>query len=451
MPIEPGEVHRPSGWASGREERDRLGGTILAAGLGRRLEPLTARYIPKPLFPLGGKAPMVEAWVRKLVASGISDLSMNLCVLKETIRGCFGDGARYGARLSYVDEETPTGTLGGVCKQALGRDAKVLPGEAPLTNEPFRGSTVIAPSGDIVTNVGPDQLEELYDIHQRVGAALTMVLVPIAPERRKDFGTAILRQPESRTGVLSSSGRIIEFREKDPDSPSVLNNASIYFIDLGFLKELDALRTPAKLGVDRPFYDFGKQVFPALLGKLPHVDLSRNNLLWGVQYDGAWFDVGQKRDYLTVNEQVLDGRLDFAIPYEKRPWGHLGANVSIDLSRTKIVPPVVIGNDCTIEPGATLGPYAVIGDGWTIGRDAKVSRSVLWERYPMVRADGSQLSMDEMRRLDPHRIAAGVSITDSIVAGGDIRTSVSASTVVLDDDGNLEVTSIDASPDGPRV
>jgi mannose-1-phosphate guanylyltransferase/phosphomannomutase len=451
MPIQFDEAYWNSCWARRRGLQDDIRCTILAAGLGKRLEPLTVRYIPKPLFPLGGKLPMVETWVRKMVESGITDLSMNLCVLKQTIMRYFGDGAKFGATISYVEEEVPSGTLGGVCKQVLGRDAKRFLGEPPLGVEPFSGHTVIAPSGDIVTNFGADLLEEMYDIHRGAGASLTMALVPIAAERRKDFGTAVLDRVESRGGVLSKSGQIVDFREKQADSPSNLNNASIYIIEASFLKELDTLRTEARLDVADPMYDFGKHVFPALLGKLPYAKLSRNNLLWGVQYDGEWFDVGQKRDYLRVNQQLLDGTLALSLPYERLPWGYLGTDVAIDFSRVTIIPPVVIGNQCTVEPGATLGPYAVIGDGWIIAKGARVRNSVLWERYPMFGDNGVPLSSSQRRILDRHEVCQGVTVEDSIVASGTIGTDIRQSTVEVLEDGKLAQLPIDYQSNSPRA
>ncbi|MGD9856980.1 MAG: sugar phosphate nucleotidyltransferase [Planctomycetaceae bacterium] len=451
MPIQFSESHWKTCWAHRRQVESQIRCTILAAGLGRRLEPLTVRYIPKPLFPLGGKVPMVETWVRKMVDSGLFDISMNLCVLKQTIKRHFGDGAKFGAQINFVEEDVPSGTLGGVCKQTLGRKAKVLPGELPLEIEPFRGSTVIVPSGDIVTNVGAELLQELYDIHKQAGASLTMALVPVPLDRRKDFGTAVLSSPQERNSILGRSGRISQFHEKDPNSPSNLNNASIYIIESRLLNELDPLRTEANLEVDEPFYDFGKHVFPALLGKLPYVKLSPDNLLWGVQYDGEWFDVGRKRDDLRVNEHLLDGALDLNLPFEKLPWGYLGTDVAIDFGRVTIIPPVVIGSHCTIEPGATLGPYAVIGDDWTIEKNATVNHSVLWERYPMVRDDGSQVTSSEMRLIDRHEVRAGVSVVESIVASGAIEFDVSASTVEVLEDGRLNVSSIDDEPQAARA
>ena len=114
------------GWAQRRGIASQLKCAILAAGLGKRLEPLTARHLPKPLFPLGGKIPLAEIWVRRMVEAGITDISMNLCVLAETLERHFGDGSQFGAGITYIKEQTPSGTLGGVCKQALGRAAKAF-------------------------------------------------------------------------------------------------------------------------------------------------------------------------------------------------------------------------------------------------------------------------------------------------------------------------------------
>jgi NDP-sugar pyrophosphorylase family protein len=315
----------------------------------------------------------------------------------------------------------------------------------------FRGSTLIVPSGDIVTNFGSALLEEMYDIHKKAGAAFTVILVPVPWERRKDFGTVVLDRPESRGGILSQSGRIREFREKDPDSPSNLNNASIYMIEVDLLKVLDPLRTEARPDLTEGFYDFGKHVFPAMLGRLPYISLPRDFLLWGLQYDGAWFDVGQKRDYLRVNEYLLDGKLDIGLPYEKLPWGYLGSNVTIDFSRVTIHPPVVIGNNCIIEPKTVLGPYAVVGDGWILEDRVRIHHSILWERYSFFNEEGIEVSVEDRKLVDRHEVRRGVAIEESIVAGGAIQTDIREQTVDVLEDGELGILPIDYVPSGPRA
>lgn len=439
-------------WTRKRNIHGNIKCAILAAGLGKRMDPLTAHHLPKPLFPLGGKVPMAEVWVRRLVRSGITDISMNLCVLADTIKRHFNDGTKFGASIRYIEEDSPSGTLGGVCKQALGSSSKIVyPGESKPALAPFKGSTVIAPSGDIVTNFTSELLEEMYDIHKKVGAAFSMVVVPIPWERRKDYGTAVLENPEDRRGVVSKSGKIKQFLEKDPDSPSNLCNASIYMIEMDLLKTLDSLRTEVSLEIANPFYDFGKHVFPALQGELPYASLSKDYLLWGIQYDGNWFDVGQKRDYLRVNEQLLDGKINIGLPYEQLPWGFLGTDVGIDFSRVNIIPPVIIGNHCVIEPDVTLGPYAVVGDGWIVEHGATVRHAVMWERYSYFPEDGREISASDRKLVDRHQVRRNVTIEESIIAGGSIEEDIREKTVDVMEDGQLGILPIDYIPEGPRA
>lgn len=425
---------------------------ILSAGLGKRMEPLTTHHIPKPMFPIGGKTPMSELWVRKSVESGITDISMNLCVLSDTIKEYFGDGQKFGADIIYVDEDTPSGTLGGVCKQVLGSKArKVMKNEyIPPINE-FNGSSVFVVSGDIVSNFGSDQLYELYEIHKKNGAVFTMLLTPIPWDKRGEFGTVGLESPENLNGSFSRSGRIINFLEKDPNSPSNLNNASIYIIEVELLKYIDKYRTEAKVGIEKPFYDFGKHVFPFLLGKLDYIKTPKDYKLWGVEYNGLWFDVGRKRDYLSVNMAFLDDKIKIEPVYEKFPWGYLGNYTAIDFSKVKIVPPVVIGNDCIIEHEAIIGPYAVIGDDWRIEKGAEIRNSVLWPRYTFQTSDKRRISVHDRKIVDRHEVRKGAIIDQSIVAGGTIHENMISKTINVLEDGKLDITDIDWVPSANRV
>ncbi len=462
MPVEFTPPFRASGWAHKMGVSNDLKTAILAAGLGRRMDPLTARHLPKPMFPLVGKIPMAEVWVRRSVESGIPEISMNLCVLADTVRRHFRDGLKFGASISYVDEEIPSGTLGGVCKQALGKASKLIHAQGPHpTMEPFGGSTLIVPSGDIVCDFGPDLLQQMYQIHIENKSALTIALVAVPDERKTDYGTAVFEKLETwqnnggsssdNRSRISGYGRIKKFFEKDPKSPSNLSNASIYMMQMDLIRALDPLRTEASLDVPNPFYDFGKHVFPALLRSLPYADL-RDFSCWGVEFDGHWFDVGQKRDYLRVNEFILDGNFkDIRTPYEKLPWGYLGNNVHIDFARTTLIPPVIIGNNCVIEPDAVLGPYAVIGDDWTVQRKAHIEHSVLWQRYSYFDNEGHELPMGDRELIDRHTIRKGVHVRESIVAGGDIEDDLDGTTVDVQADGNIQVLAIDEVPHGPRA
>ncbi len=97
---------------------------ILSAGLGTRLRPLTDN-IPKVMVPLGparlasesvtGRKPLLEWHIEQFKKSGVKEFFINLFYLPEVVRNYFGDGSRWGVKITYVLEEPEIrGTAGGV-------------------------------------------------------------------------------------------------------------------------------------------------------------------------------------------------------------------------------------------------------------------------------------------------------------------------------------------------
>ena len=223
-------------------------------------------------------------------------------------------------------------------------------------------------------------------------------------------------------------------------------------IEMDLIRILDKYRTAADVTIEKPFYDFGKHVFPAMLDQLPYIKLPEEyKKLWGIQYNGEWFDVGQKRDYLKVNKSLLDNEINITLPYEKLPWGYMGTNTVVDYSKITIIPPVVIGNNCEIRPGATIGPYAVIGDGWKIEKGATVRHTVLWERLPYFTNDGKEISIQDRKLVDWHEIKRNVTVEWCIVAGGIVEENIKEKTVDVLEDGSPSINPIDYVPKGPRA
>lgn len=87
---------------------------ILAAGLGKRMRPLTAN-LPKPLLKVRGK-PLIEHQIEKLVAAGVSGIVINHFYLGDMIEAAVGDGKRFGVEISYSRESTRLDTAGGIIK-----------------------------------------------------------------------------------------------------------------------------------------------------------------------------------------------------------------------------------------------------------------------------------------------------------------------------------------------
>lgn len=131
---------------------------VLAAGLGTRLQPLTS-VRAKPAIPVAGE-PIARRIIRWLVANGVTDVTINLHHLPETITKAVGDGSDLGARARYSWEQpTILGSAGGP-RQAL---------------DILGVDTFFLINGDTLTDL---DLRGLIDAHAESGALVTMALVP---------------------------------------------------------------------------------------------------------------------------------------------------------------------------------------------------------------------------------------------------------------------------------
>ncbi len=89
---------------------------ILSAGLGTRMRPLTENR-PKPLLRVGGK-PLIVWHIERLREAGFREIVINVAYLGYKIIDYLGDGARYGVKILYSDEQQEGGleTAGGIIK-----------------------------------------------------------------------------------------------------------------------------------------------------------------------------------------------------------------------------------------------------------------------------------------------------------------------------------------------
>lgn len=87
---------------------------ILAAGLGKRMQPLTAN-LPKPLLKVGDKS-LIEHQIDRLVAAGVTGVVINHFYLGGLIETTLGDGSRYGVEIQYSREPIRLETAGGIIK-----------------------------------------------------------------------------------------------------------------------------------------------------------------------------------------------------------------------------------------------------------------------------------------------------------------------------------------------
>ena len=231
-----------------------LRAVILAGGKGVRLRPFTVNF-PKPLMPLGDQ-PILEVLIRRLMAFGITDVTLTLGHLAELIRAYFHTHNRLTtqARLRYLEEDEPTGTAGS------------------LASVPGLDDTFLVMNGDVLTDL---DFDELVSFHRRQGAALT-----IAAHRRRvkvDFGVL----------ETDRKNQVIGYSEKPELSYDV--SMGIYVYEPSVLKFI----APGK------YLDF-----PDLVLKL----IAVGEKVCAMPCDCLWLDIGQPDDYARAQKIYAEGK-----------------------------------------------------------------------------------------------------------------------------------------------
>jgi len=88
-------------------------GMILAAGLGRRMQPLTHK-IPKPLLEINNST-LLERAINLLISHGVCEISINVHYFSDQIKS-FINRKKFQVKITISDEENLLDTGGGVLK-----------------------------------------------------------------------------------------------------------------------------------------------------------------------------------------------------------------------------------------------------------------------------------------------------------------------------------------------
>ncbi|GAB3109343.1 nucleotidyltransferase family protein [Aestuariicella hydrocarbonica] len=208
---------------------------ILAAGLGKRMRPLTDET-PKPLLPVGGK-PLMVYHIERLRELGVREFLINVAYLGDKIEQALGDGSALGVSIHYSREDEPLET-GGAILQAL----------PWLGDDPF-----ILVNGDVWTDY---PFERLLDYPLPPDSLGCLVLVPNPRHNRQgDF-------------VLLDG--------------CVIHNTEV---DQGYTFSGISLLRPELIGA----YSERRQTFPLREALAEAIAQNRLN---GELYEGQWWDIG---------------------------------------------------------------------------------------------------------------------------------------------------------------
>ncbi len=304
---------------------------VLAAGLGTRLKPIT-NFIPKPLLPVFG-VPIIERNILQLRDQGISEFLVNLHHMPRQIVQRLKDGSSMGVRIRYSLEPTLLGTAGAIKKL-----------EAQLKEAPF-----------LVVNADtfrPLPLKELLAAHQARGGPVTLLL-----QENQELSA-------ERSITLNQAGEVVGFLDMFQEN---LQDGSKRCDFLGVqIMEPEIL---SMIPPDRPWevHRLYLRLLETGKGILGHCQA------------GYWKDLGTLAAYREIHLDGLEGRGSMGIPGEQIGPGLWVASDAVIAPDVRLLAPLFVDSHATVESGASLGPYTVVGRNCWIGSGAKVQESILWE------------------------------------------------------------------------
>ncbi|HMD02326.1 MAG TPA: NDP-sugar synthase [Candidatus Baltobacteraceae bacterium] len=186
-------------------------------------------------------------------------------------------------------------------------------------------------NGDIITDL---DLKAMSEYHRQKGGLGVLHLTRV--EDPSAFGCV----------AHEADGRITAFVEKPApgEEPSNEINAGTYLLEREVLERIP----PGPVSIERT-------TFPQLL--------SAGERLYAYTTDDYWLDLGRPEQYIQAHRDALDERLNLGLP--------AGSDA--------VVKPSFMGKDTFVDPTATVGPYAVLGERDRIEKGASVRDSILWD------------------------------------------------------------------------
>ena len=260
----------------------------------------------------------METQIVNLARAGVSEVILAINYMKEVVQAYFGDGSKFGIKVTYSEEIEPLGTAGAVknAEQYIG------------------GDSFFVLNGDIVSTIDYAEIIRYHQIH---AADLTLA--------------GYIVDDPSRYGVMhiDEENRVIEFLEK----PKHINkndiawlpiNAGVSLFEPGVL---DLIPTGEKISMER-------EIYPQLVA---------GGRVFCMLFSGIWVDVGLPTDFMRANKLLLDYT---NLEHQNHPViaddCQLGDNVTIE-KPVVIDSSAIIGSNCQIGPFVSIGKNVKIGDG----------------------------------------------------------------------------------------
>jgi len=310
-------------------------GIILHAGHGTRLRPLTHTG-PKQLLPIANK-PMSEYCIESLKDAGITEIAIVIGGIGyNKVKEYYDNGEKFGVKITYIEQDAPRGIAHavGLCQDFV-------------KNEKF-----VVFLGDNLINTSISDFRKNFE-NSEYEASLLLCEV----DNPEQFGIAYL-----------DKDKISKMIEKPKNPESNLAITGIYFLTPKIFEKIKKLK---------PSWRNELEIVDALQMILD----DGNNISYNIITE-FWKDTGTPNDIIHANKIVLEnmnhkllGSMESGVLVKFSGKYSLGKNSIISRGCT-IIGPAIIGDNCFIRNGVTLGPNVSIGNNSKIS-NCNIKNSII--------------------------------------------------------------------------
>lgn len=294
-------------------------GVILAAGKGKRLQPVTPART-KAMAPVAGK-PIVARVLDLLVTNGVQDLILLVSPDDGDIVPYFAQHKPPGVNVTFVVQHERLGMA-----HALGLVAPYLHGDFIMS-----ACDNLVPAEHLATMIATHRREQ-------ANATLSLMEIDIA----ESASTGIV---EWQDGTQQRIRRIVE-KPQPAEAPSNVSSLPLYVFSAKILDLLPEVK-PSKRG------EYELQDAIQLL-------IDRAGGVTGVLTPVRW-QLTNVADLLELNRHYLTVE---SVPQDDQPG-------------VQIIPPVRIDADCLLEASCIIGPYVYLEAGCRVGAGAQIENAIL--------------------------------------------------------------------------
>jgi glucose-1-phosphate thymidylyltransferase len=316
---------------------------ILAGGAGTRLRPITHTRA-KQLVPVANK-PILFYGIEAMVAAGITEIGVIVGDTREEVMGTLGDGAVFGATITYIPQDAPLGLAHCVliARDFLGDDDFVM----------YLGDNLL--EQDLAAFVAAFEAE-------RVGSSppSAQILLKQVPDPHR-FGIA----------SLDESGNVVALVEKPDDPPSDLALVGVYLFTPRVHDAVAAIEPSARGELE---------ITDAIQWLVDAGDRVRCELL-----TGWWIDTGKLTPLLEANRLLLEQiepRIDGSVDGASTIDGRVVVAEGAEIVNSTIRGPVAIGRGTRISD-SFVGPFSAIGARCVV-EHSEIEHSVIMDESSVI-------------------------------------------------------------------